>query len=252
MSFEERTSSRPSGLLSKVLAGVAVVALLAAMALGGMFLLGNRAGPSPSPTASPTPRPTPTVALQRFAALAASAKRAYHVTFVTTVDTPAVDLTMSGALDVSGNDWKGTTITKSAGKSVRTETVGKAGKIYTRTAGGKWTMSTQAVPAALRDPINSVAGRDLLIDLGVVKRAGKMLHQLHGDSLPDADNQIRALGLSGKLQTFSFDVWVTDTGVPVQAALKVTVSGDAGLSTLTTTFDISRFGKAVKITAPKV
>jgi hypothetical protein len=254
MSFEEHPPSRFSGLLSKVLVGIAVVALLAAVGLGGVFLLGNKGAPTSPPAASPTPRPTPTVALQRFRTAAANPKRAYHVKFVMTVDAAGVKVESRAELDVSGSDWKGTVTVTSAGKTMRTETIRKSGKTYNRSPGGKWRVgpaSGAATQAA--DPFGSAAVRDALNDLGIAKRAGKTVHWLRAD-LANAADTLKRLGLTGTLQAFSIDIYVTDAGVPVQAVQSLTSalapSGTA-TATATMTYEISAWGKAVKIAAPR-
>jgi hypothetical protein len=251
MSFDERAPSRLSGLLSKVLAAVAVVALLAAVGLGALFLASNRSSPSPSPEASPSPRPTPTVALQRFRTLAANPKRAYHVKFAMTADSAGTRVETRAELDVSGSDWKGTLTVISGGKTVRTETIGKAGKIYSRTPSGKWRIVPMSGAAQATDPFGPVAARDTMNDMGVVKRAGKMLHWLHTRERPSGDEVTKRLGLTGTLDSYSLDVYVSDTGLPVEAAARMTVSAPTGTTTVTMTYAISRFGKAVTITAPR-
>lgn len=253
MSFEERPRARLSGILSKVLAGVAVVALLAAIALGGVFLLGNKATPTSSPAASPTPRPTPTVALERFRSLAANPKRAYHVKFAMTINAAGSKVEARAEIDVSGSDWKGTVTVTSAGKTVRTQTIHKSGKTYNRSPSGKWRLGP-APGAAVQasDPFGSAAVRDALNDVGMAKRAGKTLHWLHAADLANAAATLKRLGLVGTLRASSIDVYVTDAGVPVQAAQSLTSAlAPSGTATVTMTYDISAWGKAVKIAAPR-
>jgi hypothetical protein len=255
MSFEEheiQPPSRLSGLMSKVLVGIAVVALLAAVGLGGVFLLSNKAAPGSSPAASPTPRPTPTVALQRFRTAAANAKRAYHVKFSMTVDSAGAKVDYRADLDVSGSDWKGTVTVTSAGKTMRTETIRKSGKTYNRSPGGKW-RAGPASGAAMQasDPFGSAAVSDALDDLGMAKRAGKTLHWLHAANLANAADTLKRLGL-GAAQASSIDVYVTDAGVPVQAVHSLTSAlAPSGTATVAITYDISAWGRAVKITAPR-
>jgi hypothetical protein len=253
MSFEEHPPSRLSGLLSKVLVGIAVVALLAAVGLGGVFLLGNKAAPTSSPAASPTPRPTATVALQRFRTAAANAKRAYHVKFVMTVVAAGSRVESRADLDVSGSDWKGTVTVTSAGKTTRTQTIRKSGKTYNRSPGGTWRIGP-ASGAAMQasDPFGSAAVRDALNDVGSAKRAGKTLHWLHADLSNAAADTLQRVGLTGTLQASSIDVYVTDAGVPVQVVQGLTSAlAPIGTATVTMTYDISAWGKAVKIAAPR-
>jgi hypothetical protein len=257
MSFEEHElqppPSRFSGLLSKVLVGIAVVALLGAVGLGGAFLLGNKAAPGSSPAASPTPRPTPTAALERFRAAAANPKRAYHVKFVMTVEVAGSKVESRAELDVSGSDWKGTVTVTSGGKTTRTQTIRKSGKTYNRSPGGNWRVgpASGAVMQA-SDPFGSASVREALDDFGVAKRAGKSLHWLHAAALVNAADALKRFGLTGTVQASSIDVYVTDAGVPVQAVQSLTSAlVPSGIATVTMTHDISAWGKAVKIVAPK-
>jgi hypothetical protein len=241
------------GLLSKILAILAIVAVIGGVGAGGLFLLSNnQAGASPSPTASPTPRPSPTVALQRFLKLSANPRLSYHMKFSMLVDTAGTDVDMRGDMDVSGSDFKGTVTLKSGSDVVRLEMIEKAGKTYGRTPGGRWRLLPPDDSPDTANPFQMIAAENALTDIGVVKLGGKSLHRLHMSELPNADQFLKSAGLSGTIDTFSFDAYVTDAGVPVQIVIKMKVSMGSGSATVSMSFNFSNWGKAVRIVAPKV
>jgi hypothetical protein len=159
---------------------------------------------------------------------------------------------MRGDIDVSGKDWKGILVIKSGTQTLRMELVEKAGKAYGREPGGKWRILPPDDSTEAPNPFQSIATENALTDLGVVRRSGKSLHRLHISELPNADQFTKSLGVNGSIDSFSFDTYVTEAGVPVQAVMKMTMSAQSGSATVAITFDFSNVGKAVKITAPKV
>jgi hypothetical protein len=239
---------RRGRFLPRLLALGAVLAIVAGVAAGGWFLTRQEGSPV---AASPSPSPSPQIsaALRGYLKLV-NEPFVGHLRFAYVVDSPGTDIDMRADLDMVRDDFKGRVRLKEGSRTITFDMVQKDGRQYGRLVGGRWRRIPASGQTSVANPFDALAAEHAMVDRGVVRRSGKSLYWLHLGELPNAARLLKAWGLKGTIEDFSADVYVTSKGVPVEGSVKFNLSTQAGVTRYLMNFSISRFGKAVRITAP--
>ena len=226
----------------------------------------------PAPTASPTAAATATssappppstsgrpnadagAALDAFRAFVQT-EQSFHLAGDMLMSVGDVTLQAAIVSDVSHGDEKGTIDLRGPGVSIRMSIVLLDGTVYLRLANRDW----QTVPAgeAYSNPLGGLAVDGLkpidIVDVGGVKTQHFRVEDpegLNGQTL--SGNALSELTVTSS----SFDVYITNDGVPLTAILEFAGTGSFGAQkgpvTARIRYDFSNFGQDVPIVAPPV
>jgi hypothetical protein len=227
-------------------------------AIGGWTALGGRLPALPGIGASPSPAKPNSLVAQRFLKVVTKPPLTFHVAYRATLKAANQTAAISGDLDVSGADFAGATKIQRGGARVAMDVVYKAGRAYGRLPKANWTVIPPDELATPANPFHVLSATSSLEDLGDVTRAGKKLRRLRtGEWLAGDPNRLLA-GQPGtvKVDSSTFDIFVTAAGVPVEALLSARLSGELGgkpgAASLTATYTFTKVGTPVKISAPKL
>jgi hypothetical protein len=90
---------------------------------------------------------------------------------------------------------------------------------------------------------------------GLVVRDGRELHHLRALTWPDTNDPVARAGIA-MMRDWSYDLFVTDLGVPVElefsASASATENGRTTEIQVDATVKISRFSKPIAVTAPEM
>ena len=224
-------------------------------------------GGSPSaaslPTGSPSARPSPAsadpdpdagAALDAFRAFVQT-DQSFHLVgdMLMTVG----DLTMQAAItsDTSDGNEQGTMDLRGPGVSVHLGVVLVDGTVYLQVARRPW--QTVPVEAGFSNPLAGLQVEGLE-PVDRVNVGGVLTHHLRVEDPEELNGQT----LSGNTLTeltiasSSFDVYITDDGVPLTALAEFagtgTFGGERGPVTVKIRYDFSKFGEEIKIVPPIV
>jgi hypothetical protein len=231
-----------------VLGAAAIAAALAWTTLGGRL---------PFPGASPTPGPNGVFA-QRFLKVVTKHGLAFRVSYRAVLEAPGLATTLSGRMDVSGDDFAGPVTVQRGTARLASDVVFKSGRAYARMPKIGWTVIPGEETGASPNLFENLSSRSRLVDLGQVKRSGRTLRHLRTtDWLGGEPNRLLAgHGAASKVETSMTDFFVTGAGLPVEAALKADMSavvgGKRATVTVRATYRFTRLGSPVRITAPKL
>ena len=143
-------------------------------------------------------------------------------------------ITAKASGDISGSDVSLHVTGTGAGPAVDQEVVAVGGTAWIRPAGGDWAAHPRAEAASAIDgvikAIRLIDDPTQLVDAGVETVDGRPLHHLA------AATTIVYRSGDGDGSYDSFDVWVTDTGVPVIA--KASFSAQQGANALVGNTDV--------------
>jgi hypothetical protein len=247
------------GRFMVVILGLVVVAGLVGV---GAFILSQPAAPTrpvygARNTAAPTPDRGPLVA--SFVELTKRPDLTYHWHLDSSIQAGFSAMDITADMDVAGKDQAGT-ITFAQGKQkIVAEMVVKKGVVYTREAGGRWRKGDIPADEAPVDPLTSVAAGATFLYAGSERREGsRVVHQLRSKNwvLNDVQKIAASQGMSVKVASTRFDVFVSEKGVPEEgrftARMSMVVDGQKINVTVSGSYTFSRFGEPITIKAPKV
>lgn len=233
-------------------------------ACGGSAPAASTASPTAAATATPSAPPSPSAsagpnadagaALDAFRAFVQT-EQSFHIAGDMLMSVGDVTLQAAIVSDVSHGDEKGTIDLRGPGVSIRMSIVLLDGTVYLRLANRDW----QTVPAgdAYSNPLGGLAVEGLesidIVDVGGVKTHHFRVEDpegLNGQTL--SGNALTELTVSSS----SFDVYVTNDGVPLTAIVEFagigSFGGQQGAVTAKIRYDFSSFGQDVPIVAPPV
>ena len=212
---------------------------------------------SPSGTASPVaspagPDPDAGAALEAFRAFVQT-DQTFHMQADVAMTVGTLTMHLDVAADVADGDEKGTIDIVGAGTSVHMEIVLVDGTAYGKFARREW----QTLPADTAST-NPLAGLDVegLEPVGTVNVGGQPAHHLRTEDVGAIDTStITGTALTGlTLDEVSFDVYVTDDGVPLTAVMEFagegTMAGENLPVEATIRYDFSKYGEPVVIEPP--
>jgi hypothetical protein len=235
---------------------VVLLAGLAIAGVGGWTALGGRLPAVPG--ASPTPAKPNSVFAQRFLKLVTKDPFAYHLAYRATLKAGDQTATVATDVNVSGADFAGTTKVQRGGARIAMDVVLKGARAYGRLPKAGWSVIPAVELATPASPFEALTATSSLEDLGEVTRSGKKLRRLRTSQWLAGDPNRLLAGQDGsvKVESSTFDVFVTSAGVPVEAVLTAELSGNIGgesrTATVRATYAFSNVGKPVKVTAPKL
>jgi len=242
-----------------VVAGL-IVGMLGAC--GGAAPATSTASPIAAATATPTAPPSATssagpnadagAALDAFRAFVQT-EQSFHIAGDMLMSVGNVTLQAAIASDASHGDEKGTIDLRGPGVSIRMSIILLDGTVYLRLANRDW----QTVPAgdAFSNPLGGLAVEGLepidIVDVGGIKTHHFRVENpegLNGQTL--SGNALSELTVSSS----SFDVYITNDGVPLTAILEFvgtgSFGGQQGPVTARIRYDFSNCGHDVPIVAP--
>lgn len=236
-------------------------------------VLGTCGGPAPAAaTASPTayatatpsvaPDPSTSAGPNADAGAALDAFRAFvqteqslHIAGDMLMSVGDVTLQAAIVSDASHGDEKGTIDLRGPGVSIRLSIILLDGTVYLRVANRDW----QTVPAgaAFSNPLGGLAVEGLE-PIDIVDVSGVKTHHFRVENPEGLDGQTLSGNALSELtvSSSSFDVYVTNDGVPLTAILEFagtgSFGGQQGPVTAKIRYDFSNFGQDVPIVAPPV
>ena len=228
---------------------------------------------SPSPTVAPTPSPTTTAAptraptatpaadhpvIELFLTDFAARQPPFHVLtdIVGTVSAGAqeVQIGLEVEGDISGQDFTGHVSGSTLGKGVDVGIIFVDGVAY-NDAGGSWAVVDDFQQAQPLNPFSRLNPSDLSYG-GSVIRDGQTLHRLQTETwIGEAVENVEGIP-DAQLEGSTFDIFVGDDGVPVEARLVFAIVGTYnGIPTridYTVDYVFTNVGVPVTIEAPTI
>jgi hypothetical protein len=223
------------------------------LAGGSASPIASPAGSVPDATGSAGPNTDAAAAIDAFLAFIET-EQTFHLAADMQLTVAGKVVHMDVVSDVGKNAEKGFIDIVGAGVSLHLEVVLVNKVLYIKPARRDW----QVIPieASGGNPLVGLRSDDL-VPIDIVNVAGTLTQHLH---VADASDEIDAQTLSGntltdlKLDTATFDVYVTDDGVPLTAIYTFSGSGTfAGTPApiqATIRYDFTKFGQDVSIVAP--
>jgi len=195
--------------------------------------------PTPSPTARPTLPPTPTSAptatpaaghpvVDLFLSDFASLQPPFHVfsdiAGTVSAGEQELEITLTIEGDISGEDFDGRVTGSPIGQPIDVRVIIADGVAYNQSADGSWAQVGGFQQTQPLNPFAMLNEADLTYG-GTVSRGGRTLHQLTtetwiGDAVANVPNMPDA-----ELEGSTFDIYVDDEGIPVEADLEFAIVG---------------------------
>ena len=203
---------------------------------------------------SPGADPDSAAAVDAFLAFIQT-QQTFHLTADMNLSVKDKVVTMYVIDDIGKAAEKGTIDVRGAGVSIHLEVIAVGGTLYIRLPpNGGW--QSIEIRSGAANPLAGLRSDDL-VAVDLVNVAGTITHHLH---VADASDEIDARAISGNtltdlnLDSATFDVYVTDDGVPLTAiyefAGKGTFAGVKAPIKAKIRYDFSKFGQDVTIAAP--
>lgn len=215
------------------------------------------ATPAPATTAAKPPEsstPDPTSPAALFVAFVADPTSSYHLETTATARQGSEKIRIVMSMDQSGKDVAATMKIAATGRHIAVKLVLKDGRAYAKVGSKPWVATSNL------SGFNMPSGGfgfgnirlDKIDDLGRDTRAGQSLQHLRVYTQASSVVDNMTLSQMGcPTSDLPWDVWVRADGTPVSARFDYSCGKGASTLTASSTYEFTRVGQAIDITAPK-